>query len=68
MDAQGRVLIPLDDTEVCAVAAEAVRRGASGVAILFLHSYRNPEHERRARRVVEESYPELFVTASQKLS
>ncbi|HEY2756393.1 MAG TPA: hydantoinase/oxoprolinase family protein [Pseudolabrys sp.] len=68
MDAEGRVLIPLNDDEVRAVAAEAVRRGVKAVAILFLHSYRNPDHERRAKHIVEEAYPELFVTASHELS
>jgi N-methylhydantoinase A len=68
MDADGKVLIPLDDDEVRAVAAEAVSRGVKAVAILFLHSYRNPDHEKRARRIVEEAYPDLFVTASHELS
>jgi N-methylhydantoinase A len=68
MDAAGKVLIPLDEDQVRAVAADAVRRGVKAVAILFLHSYRNPEHERRAKRIVEEAYPDLFVTASHELS
>jgi N-methylhydantoinase A len=68
MDAQGRVLIPLDDDEVRTVAAAAVARGVKAIAILFLHSYRNADHEKRAKRVVEEVYPDLFVTASHELS
>jgi N-methylhydantoinase A len=68
LDAQGRVLIPLDEDEVRAVAAEAVKRGVKAIAILFLHSYRNPAHEQRAKRIVEEAYPDLFVTASHELS
>jgi N-methylhydantoinase A len=68
LDAQGRVLIPLNDEEVRAVAAEAVKRGVQAIAILFLHSYRNPAHERRAKRIVEEVHPDLFVTASHELS
>jgi N-methylhydantoinase A len=68
MDADGKVLIPLNDDEVRAIAAEAVRRGVKAVAILFLHSYRNPDHEKRAKRIVEEAYPDLFVTASHELS
>jgi N-methylhydantoinase A len=68
MDAEGKVLIPLDEDEVRAVAAEAVKQGVTAIAILFLHSYRNPDHERRTKRVIEEAYPELFVTASHELS
>jgi N-methylhydantoinase A len=68
MDADGKVLIPLSDDDVRAAAAEAVKRGVKAVAILFLHSYRNPDHEKRAKRIVEEAYPDLFVTASHELS
>ena len=42
MDAQGTVLIPLDEEQVRAVVAQAVAQGAQAIAILFLHSYRNP--------------------------
>ena len=68
MDADGKVLIPLDEDEVRSVAAEAVKRGVKAIAILFLHSYRNPDHEQRAKRIVEAMHPELFVTASHELS
>ena len=68
VDWQGKVLLPLDDAEVLAAAADAVGRGAQAIAILFLHSYRHPEHEQRAKRLIEEKYPNLFVTASHELS
>ena len=48
VDAEGKVLIQLDEDEVRAVAGEAVKRGAKAIAILFLHCYRNSDHERRA--------------------
>ncbi len=68
VDWQGRVLIPLDEAQVLAAAGEAVERGIEAVAILFLHSYRHPDHERRAKELIEASYPHLFVTASHELS
>ena len=68
MDAEGKVLIPLNDDDVRAAAAEAVKRGVQAIAILFLHSYRNPDHEKRAKRIVEQAYSDLFVTASHELS
>jgi N-methylhydantoinase A len=68
MDAEGKVLIPLDEEEIRRLAAEAVKHGVKAIAILFLHSYRNPDHERRAKQIVEEAYPDLFVTASHELS
>jgi N-methylhydantoinase A len=68
IDAQGTVLIKLDEDQVRRVAAEAVARGVEAVAILFLHSYRNPAHEKRAKEIVEREFPQLFVTASHELS
>jgi N-methylhydantoinase A len=68
MDAQGTVLLPLDDEEVRAAAAQAVATGVQAIAILFLHSYANPSHEQRAKAIIEEAYPQLFVTASHELS
>ncbi len=68
MDAQGTVLIKLDEEQVRAAVRQAVEQGAKAVAILFLHSYRNPAHERRAREIVESEFPDLFVTASHELS
>jgi len=68
MDAQGKVLIPLDEAEVRATVAQAVAQGAQAIAILFLHSYRNPTHEQLVKAIVGEMHPGLFVTASHELS
>jgi N-methylhydantoinase A len=68
VDAGGKVLIPLDEGQVLAIAADAVKRGIKAIAILFLHSYRNPTHEKRAKEIVEKAFPDLFVTASHELS
>jgi N-methylhydantoinase A len=38
------------------------------VAILFLHCYRNPDHELRAKTIFETLLPGVFVTASHELS
>ncbi len=68
IDAQGAVLIKLDEAQVLRVATDAVARGVEAIAILFLHSYRNPAHEQRAKQIIEAAFPQLFVTASHELS
>ena len=68
MDAQGTVLIKLDEDQVRATVKQAVAQGVQAIAILFLHSYRNPAHELRAKEIVESEFPDLFVTASHELS
>jgi N-methylhydantoinase A len=68
IDSQGKVLIKLDEAQVRAVVANAVAEGAQAIAILFLHSYRNPAHEQRVKEIIEQEYPDLFVSASHELS
>src|SRR5215470_886063 len=68
MDSAGKVLITLDEEQVHAAAKDAVEQGAQAIAVLFLHSYRNPAHEQRARDIIARSHPQLFVTASHELS
>ena len=67
MDAQGRVVVPLDEAGVAAAARELLARGCESVVIHFLHAYRNPEHERRARRIVATIWPNDYVTAGHEI-
>ena len=50
------------------MAGELVADGCEAIAVLFLHSYRSPAHEAEAKRVIQEAFPDLFVTASHELS
>ena len=60
----GEVLTPLDEDEVRAAARELLEEGVDAVAVCFLFSYLNPEHERRAAAIVREEMPDAFVTTS----
>src|SRR3954470_7133472 len=60
----GEVLVPLDEDEVRAAARELREEGVEAVAVCFLFSYLNPEHERRAAALVREELPDAFVTTS----
>jgi N-methylhydantoinase A len=68
MSYKGEVLTPLDEESVRAAVAEAKRQGAEAVAICFLHSYANDEHERQAAEIVRAEWPEVAVTASHELT
>lgn len=68
VDAQGSVLIKLDEKQVKEAVAAAVAAGAKAIAVLFLHSYKNALHEKRAKELIEQLHPELYVTASHELS
>src|SRR5439155_26680718 len=65
---KGEVLTPLDEDSVRVCVAEAKRLGAEAVAICFLHSYANDEHERRVAEIVRAEWPEVAVTASHELT
>jgi N-methylhydantoinase A len=59
IDHRGQVLVPLDEDEV-RQAARALR-GMDVIVISFLHAYANPQHEQRARAIVEAELPEARV-------
>jgi len=68
LNAQGDVLVPLQDAEVVAIAKRLKELKVEAVAILFLHSYANPDHEIRAKDIIERECPGVFVTSSHELS
>ena len=68
INAKGEVLVPLEESGLERVARQIVEQGVTAVAILFLHSYTNPDHELRAKKYLEERCPGVFVTASHEIS
>ena len=68
LNSHGEVLIPLNEQELIAIAKQLTAMKVEAVAILFLHSYSNPDHELRAKRIIEAQCPGMFVTASHELS
>jgi N-methylhydantoinase A len=66
--ADGSLHKPLDEDRVRALARQLRAEGVEAVAVLLLHSYRNPDHERRVKAIVQEEIPSAFVTASHELS
>ena len=66
--ADGAVHRELDEAQVEAVADELKARGVEAVAILLLHSYRNPAHEQRVKEIVQKKLPKAFVSASHELT
>ncbi|MBM3572329.1 MAG: hydantoinase/oxoprolinase family protein [Alphaproteobacteria bacterium] len=65
--ADGSVLIPLDAAAVARVAGELAADGVEAIAICFLFSFVNPDHERRARDIVRQAHPQIVVTTSHEV-
>ena len=62
--ADGAVDQPLDTESLLAAVEAAQLRGAQGVVIAFLHSYRNAAHELAAKQFIFETAPHLHVYCS----
>jgi N-methylhydantoinase A len=65
--ADGTVHRPLDEAAVRHLADELRARGVRAVGVCLLHAYRHPEHELRARDILQQRYPELRVTLSHEV-
>src|SRR5579871_6554113 len=68
MLADGTEEQPLDERAAHDLVRHIQSIGVEAVAILFLHSYRTPEHEIQMRDILRQEAPEIFVTASHELS
>ncbi len=66
--ADGTVYRPLDTPGVRAVAGALREAGVQAVAVCFLHSYRHPEHERRAAALLREELPGVRLSLSCEVS
>ncbi len=60
----GAVLVPLDEASVRHAAEVARRLDVQAIAVCLLHSFANPEHERRVAEILRTTLPGIAVTAS----
>jgi N-methylhydantoinase A len=60
----GAVVRDLDESAAAAVARWFRRRGITCVGVSFLHSYANPDHERRVRDIFAVEHPDCTVSIS----
>jgi len=67
LNADGTVLTPLDEDAVRRVGDTLAEQEVESVALVFLFSYQNPDHEKRAAALLREALPEVPVTRSSAL-
>jgi N-methylhydantoinase A len=68
IDAQGAVLIPLDESSVARAVEALAAQEVEAVAVAFLHSFTNPSHERRLGEAIARRLPDVAVTLSSEVS
>jgi N-methylhydantoinase A len=66
--ADGAVLLPLSREEVGSAVQRFRAAGVRSAAICFLHSYRNPVHERQAAQWFRQDAPEIALSLSCEVS
>ena len=68
LDFRGGVLVPLDEDAVRQVAAQLRDEGVESVAVCLLHSYVNPEHEKRVGDILRRVLPSVPVSLSSEVA
>ncbi len=64
----GAVEIPLDVPALLREVDELVAAGITSLAIVFLHAYANPVHERAAAAAIAERHPRLSLSVSSDIA
>lgn len=67
LDAQGKVLVPLDEQSVVEAARAFAREGVEAVAVCFLFSFLDPAHEEAAERILAEHLPGVPISLSSRV-
>lgn len=67
VDSRGRVIRPLDLRELAFAVEHLVSHGVESIAICFLFSYLNSDHERRAEEFIASTYPGREVSISSQI-
>src|SRR5436309_5312385 len=63
----GTVLVPLDEERTRDQVRRLRQAGVEAVAVCFLFSFLNPEHERRVAEIVREELPDVFLSVSSEV-
>ena len=64
IDHEGNELAPLDEEAVRRAARGLREAGVDSIAVCYLFSFMNPDHEARTRRILGEEFPEATISLS----
>ncbi|MEK4306294.1 hydantoinase/oxoprolinase family protein [Oceanobacillus sp. FSL K6-0251] len=63
----GSIYKKIDVEEAKKTVTELIEEGIESIAVCFLHSYINPEHEKVIKNIINETYPNVFVSISSEV-
>ncbi|MBI3762604.1 MAG: hydantoinase/oxoprolinase family protein [Chloroflexi bacterium] len=64
----GTIALPLETGDLDPIIAACRAERVEAIAVCFLHSYANPDHEIIAAQVLRQHLPDVIVTASHEIS
>ena len=67
VDYAGEVIGPLVDDDVRAAAARIREADVEAVAVSYLWSFKNPDHEKRTAEILRQELPGLYISVSHEL-
>lgn len=68
IDAEGRVVVPLDDAQVVETLRRAARRDPEALAVSLLWSIANPAHEKRIGELIRQELPGVPFTLAHEIN
>lgn len=63
----GEVLVALNEDDVRLAARKCRKRGIESIAICYMDSFMNTDHEKRTREILQEELPEVDITVSHEV-
>ena len=67
IDCDGEIVETLNEADVRQAVEQLLKSGVEAVIIHFLHSYKNDLHERMAEEIVQDLWPNQFITRGSAL-
>ena len=67
LDKNGQVLIEMDEKELANIVEDLVSQNVKSIAVSFLHSFSNPEHERAVGNYISKNYKDLYYSLSSEI-
>ena len=68
IDVKGNTLVPIYEDDIRESVDELLDRNVDHIAVMFLHSYQNPDHEQRAKEIAREQIDERGADTTVMLS
>ncbi|MEK3977543.1 hydantoinase/oxoprolinase family protein [Psychrobacillus sp. FSL K6-2836] len=65
---KGKIIQPLKEEEIIQIINELKVEGVEAIGVVYLHSYINPIHELETKKIIQNHWPEVFVTVSHEVT